>query len=302
MKYQNKISGELAETNKFNNAFYTANNAEVIPRRFIENNTDWRKVEEVKYEIGKWYRNSVGLFCVTEVKDNTVFAYGFCREEWSDNSSFPIKKYIEEDVLACEEEIETALIAEAKKRGFRENERLISHWKKEEITHYNVNGEFKFELEFNTLFIGNYVIFDKSGWAEVLEQKEPLFKSIDGVDIYENDTVFCVLKGTCASRDILIRKGSDNSPNHLWTGYFSTQQKADEYALMNKECLSLKDILIAWEDNEYLRNIDDYKQSPLFNNFKKAVEAKMRPKSNSILPQEYINEIDCTEVTYIIKK
>jgi len=93
-----------------------------------------------------------------------------------------------------------------------------------------------------------------------------------------------------------------NKSSRVWKGtlFYDTNpefwQKVEALDY-NKPLLSLNDILNAWETNEYLQNREDYKQSPLFNNFKKAAEAKQNL-------QEYINNIEtlCTEVKYSIKK
>ena len=132
-------------------------------------------------------------------------------------------------------------------------------------------------------------------WKKV---DNPLFITEDGVKGYEGDTYWFTTEQFTINKDIAFKNG------YRIGKCFSTLEKLEEYILFNKPILSLNDILNAWETNEYLQNIDDYKQSPLFNNFKKAAENKLNPKSKGILAQEYINNIETfyTEVKYSLKK
>jgi hypothetical protein len=77
--------------------------------------------------------------------------------------------------------------------------------------------------------------------------KKPLFKTEDGVDIFEGDKYYFVeldaeddsfkcFKRLCTSRDTrLIEKHKDIKG-------FSTKEKAEEYIMMNKPCLSMQDL------------------------------------------------------------
>ena len=126
------------------------------------------------------------------------------------------------------------------------------------------------------------------------------------------------------------RYGFDVEKNKLLLNNLSIFQEGKwavtikEEVYFSKPCLSLNDLLNAWGGNDHLSNIDDFKQSPLFNNLKKAVENKLNakttesnfllinkyvddnknPKSKGILSQENINNIETffTEVKYTIKK
>ena len=76
------------------------------------------------------------------------------------------------------------------------------------------------------------------------KSKQPLFTTEDGVDIFEGDN-YCYFRfhsWTCdnaiANKEFYYQdKFSKNSL------YFSTKEKAEEYILMNKPCLSLKEVL-----------------------------------------------------------
>mgnify|MGYP007068602990 CR=1 FL=1 len=74
--------------------------------------------------------------------------------------------------------------------------------------------------------------------------KKPLFTTEDGVDIYDKETIVYEL----FTSNYLLNKLKYNFTNHC-RNYtpnaliFSTREKAEEYILMNKPCLSLNDII-----------------------------------------------------------
>lgn len=98
-------------------------------------------------------------------------------------------------------------------------------------------------------------------------KKVPLFTTEDGVDVFAGDAYYVVseifeihfftaIKGHYTFRD----------------NVFSTKEKAEEYILLNKTCLSLNDLLSVWGDTE---NIKHFKVSPLFKDFKKLAKSKL---------------------------
>ncbi len=68
----------------------------------------------------------------------------------------------------------------------------------------------------------------------------PFAKTIDGVDIYEGDTYYKVLKNNNYQ---LVRL---KDQYHVWKDVtlFHSKDKAEEYVIMNKPCLSLTDVFI----------------------------------------------------------
>ena len=68
--------------------------------------------------------------------------------------------------------------------------------------------------------------------------KKPLFTTEDGVDIFENNTSIYILD------KFTIRhiKHKDFNVISKYVKYFSTKEKAEEYILLNKPCLSLNDL------------------------------------------------------------
>lgn len=77
--------------------------------------------------------------------------------------------------------------------------------------------------------------------------KQPLFTTEDGVDIFENDWYFRAATGGIVFDTISKYKASSKNayPDNKYPDYhvnFSTKEAAEEYILLNKPCLSLKEI------------------------------------------------------------
>jgi hypothetical protein len=102
--------------------------------------------------------------------------------------------------------------------------------------------------------IDNEVLFQKDNrtWIESTSmknaehKKRPLFTTEDGVDIFEGDTVYYIeteeepeLCFIVNKYTVLKHSGRFTSDNSLHS--FSTKEKAEEYILMNKPCLSYKE-------------------------------------------------------------
>lgn len=73
--------------------------------------------------------------------------------------------------------------------------------------------------------------------------KPALFTSDDGVDIHEGDTIWYVRKDWSYT-DVEIHA----KPSNQSCKYFSTQEAAEEFILMNKRCLSVNDVVKKFED------------------------------------------------------
>lgn len=93
----------------------------------------------------------------------------------------------------------------------------------------------KHELRF---WMKNQIGCKLSGYTldHIQKSKQPLFKTEDGVDIYEGDEYYYVdgyylLRKSISSKTLFTDKRS-----------FSTKEKAEEYIIMNKPCLSINDI------------------------------------------------------------
>lgn len=86
--------------------------------------------------------------------------------------------------------------------------------------------------------------------------KEPLFRTEDGKDIFEGDSCFILSMSNWYVAPV------SHAPSKPFYGvnnegfkYFSTQEAANEYVLMNKPCLSVKDIM---NDHYRGKKLDDW--------------------------------------------
>ena len=70
-------------------------------------------------------------------------------------------------------------------------------------------------------------------WEEVIDK--PLFTTEDGVDIYEGDRIYCIF----SDFSIGFTGKLNFKPTTLC---FSSKERAEEYILMNKPCLSINDV------------------------------------------------------------
>lgn len=85
----------------------------------------------------------------------------------------------------------------------------------------------------------------------VKKLSKPLFTTEDGVDIFEGDRYYWIIKDLRDS-NVCSTKATKSSPNGYNLLYFSTKEKAEEYILMNKPILSVNDILsVDYQDGKY---------------------------------------------------
>ena len=76
--------------------------------------------------------------------------------------------------------------------------------------------------------------------------KQPLFTTEDGVDIFESDEFYNTWDLKIPNKEIAVSRKKDfynEKPVNKHCIYFSTKEAAEEYILMHKPCLSLKEVL-----------------------------------------------------------
>lgn len=139
----------------------------------------------LRLEIGRWYKDtSLVMFesnyiCLTKINDLGVEGYGFINRVWS--SEITNKCFKPE--LAANEEVEDALISEAKRRGFKDGVEYISA---STGSRFIASNNFRFgSCETETrLLCGEGCIFYNGIWAEIIEQpkedKEEINFSVPG--------------------------------------------------------------------------------------------------------------------------
>jgi len=102
----------------------------------------------------------------------------------------------------------------------------------------------------NELLISPFEIIGTIGLNNFQKVKQPLFTTEDDVDIFEGDEYCTIEKDTLRYRIKEIAKKNSAGKNQDLLYYFSTKEKAEEYIIMNKPCLSLNDFNSLNETNE----------------------------------------------------
>jgi hypothetical protein len=112
--------------------------------------------------------------------------------------------------------------------------------------------------------------------SEAVKFKKPLFTTEDDVDIFEGDNVHFV----CEEYDYhYVKNVNDTHCGLINCGkkgvykIFPTKEKAEEYILMNKPCLSINDIFKDFE--EMRKGLKTFENSQLAKRFKKLVQQKL---------------------------
>jgi len=143
-----------------------------------------------KLEVGKWYKSTDGMLFNFQGKYSRFYdsgAYGFTvSKNWYENLGIGIEEILEYE-LAKPEEVKTALIAEAKRRGFTFGKYFKELQDEENGGLIERSGKCGKWVEFkdNKLFVigyGRWKIFDNGTWATIINeptQKELLQKQVD---------------------------------------------------------------------------------------------------------------------------
>jgi len=75
--------------------------------------------------------------------------------------------------------------------------------------------------------------------------KKPLFTTEDGVDVFEGDEFYNTWDLLVPNKEIAESRKKDfyrEKPVNKYCIYFSNKEKADEFILLNKKCLSINDV------------------------------------------------------------
>ena len=104
-----------------------------------------------------------------------------------------------------------------------------------------------------------------------IEKNKPLFTTLDNVELKHGDKFYVV---DAKFFKIFEAEAGVTFKTEKWIkNSYSDKKLAEEYILLNKPVLSLEDLLSVWStDNLYYV----YKESPMFQNFKKLAESKIK--------------------------
>jgi hypothetical protein len=145
----------------------------------IEN--EFPKLFANNVKVRKWYMyNNDYLVLFTNLSDTyNAKGYGFITGVWDEFNDFAAIGGTSKARPATEEEVKQALIAEAKKRGFKYgvtiNKDLIRDYKSSlTIDKYDCNN-IEWEIDcINSLNFGSKTIFKDGKWAEIIPQAKEL--------------------------------------------------------------------------------------------------------------------------------
>jgi len=254
MKYKHKITGE--EVKVYNEHYYIAPDTACIPKRFIENSNDWKKLEELDYDILSFFNKmnkrvyhfdkALKSFYSIDNFHNNV-SYDYCLKYYEINS---VKRLSDGQVFTVGDE---ATIESDEKRYKIIKIRKFTNT-------IQIHGEIEGRVFFYNL---NDVI--------KLQPINPLFTTEDGVEIFEGDDFF-VIETQFDKYRLHKTIGGHFTKERSTRLRFHSKEKAEEYALLNKPCLSLNNLLSVWGP---FGDVEDFKTSPLFHNFLELAKSKL---------------------------
>lgn len=113
----------------------------------------------------------------------------------------------------------------------------------DEIKEFYIPNEKFCKMWSNQFTINDLIIVTNISWQvnlhHAIKVKQPLFTTEDGVDIFEGDDVYTV--------DLYflqyIKEVNESQDYKTWRLTFKNKEKAEEYILMNKPCLSFMEIM-----------------------------------------------------------
>jgi hypothetical protein len=116
-------------------------------------------------------------------------------------------------------------------------------------TGFNVEISSFYVKDGELFFTSKHLQEDKQySFKEIGDMVKPLFKTFDGIDIYEGDSVWSVdenFNGPLEEVFGKFQKSTKDHPVEPWykgDKYFSSEEAAEKYILMNRRCLSVSDI------------------------------------------------------------
>ena len=182
----------------------------------------WEEIIEKDYEI-----LSLARFCSIKPKITDVSDYG--------------DGYIEA-LLKCDNARIHSVkrLSDSKIFTIGDNIQYYDKNTKIKSIYYNEHNQLSFKVE--GVFAPLTGVF---GTSKLEKVKEVLFTTEDGVDIFEGDEFWFVnniKNGLYLLNHTVAKKGNDESKKVETIPDFSTKEKAEEYILLNKPCLSINDI------------------------------------------------------------
>lgn len=237
----NWVVGDVVEKSLYNYVYAMRDkSSNLLYTKEVENHPEfWEKVEEKDYEIlsfirigsmdygGAIFSLQNGLYSAGTMDNKLSLIY--CLKEGFNIHS--VKRLSDGEVFSINDNAQTKSKNPHTIMSFYIKQKHLSRGEADGIDRIWVNWEEDYG--------GN--------WLENIEKiKEPMFKTEDGVDIYEGDAYYSVVIS-----DFVIRGpftlGFDTSgyyTNPATCKVFSTEKAAKGYIIYNKPCLSVMDIVL----------------------------------------------------------
>lgn len=182
----------------------------------------WEKVEEKEYEILSLINSKKGGCNILTDKSNiNSWSEGYGKNIWT---IYSIKRLSDGEVFTVGDKVIDTKFAE---------NRLIIIRQFANMSYYFIKHDFGF-----------------SYLSCVKKVKEPLFTSEDGVDVYYGDKYYVAYDNNYEQKEWRFKiyeadsadECSDLDLSDPYIHRFSTKEKAQEYVIMNRPCLSIKEI------------------------------------------------------------
>lgn len=137
-----------------------------------------------EFTVGKWYKIDKNIFYCTEISERgTLYGYGIFDGKWKEHFNDGVgccacNSVASEDRLteATPQEVETALIEEAKKRGYKKGVTIKGINSNTNLT--LPNGGFEYLELNNVLWFGKgldgYDIFRNGKWTDIVEETKEI--------------------------------------------------------------------------------------------------------------------------------
>jgi hypothetical protein len=169
-----------------------------------------KKIEALANKLPEngWLKHKYSPTLINKNGDNTGFGFNK-RGDWEYSCNWSFYSYPNNWRVATEEEIKSALIAEAKKRGFKEG--VMVNRSKEFIDNAGLSGfygcsvkiyndVFEYDKDHDVLYLDTYLIYHKGQWAEVIKEEIKIAGEV--VDYIDG---FCKCGGNLYTVNDLLR-------------------------------------------------------------------------------------------------
>lgn len=198
---------------------------QLIPKRFITDSNDWEEIVETK----KYYE----ILSIRDKESNLIV-----RKEHIENTNYSL------EIDYLKRNSNTWKINSVKRLSDGEIFTIGDKIKHKSInTTTNINY---INLRDNHIFFDVYSnIIGDTLLENAIKYKKPLFITKDNVEIFENDEYFRVFKKDWKLYNLqtFTTSGYNFNIMNKQAWHFSTEQAAKEYIIMNKPCLSYKDVV-----------------------------------------------------------